>query len=183
MKITILNGNPDLSNRDFDRYLETLQEALEDGGHAVTCMTLRDLNLHYCNGCFGCWVKTPGECLARDDSGGVRRAVIGSDLTVFASPLVMGFVSALTKKMMDKMIPLLHPYIVFDRGEMHHLARYKRYPQLGLLLQKTIGSDDEDLALASEIVSRTAINFKSKLCFTKLIEEPIQEVVNEINHI
>lgn len=183
MKITILNGNPDLFNRDFDRYLETLQEALENGGHTITCVALRNLNLRYCNGCFGCWVKTPGECLARDDSDGVCRAVIGSDLTVFASPLVMGFVSALTKKTMDKMIPLVHPYIVFDQGELHHLARYKRYPQLGLLLQKTIGSDDEDLALTSEIVSRTAINFKSKLRFTKLIEEPVQEVVHEINRI
>ncbi len=104
-------------------------------------------------------MKTPGECVARDDSAQVCRAVINSDLTLFASPLRMGFVSALLKKTLDKLIPLLHPYIVEDQGEAHHRARYVAYPSFGLLLEQGAGADAGDVTLTTEILSRTALNY------------------------
>ena len=64
MKITILNGNPEAS--PLDAYLAQLKAALENTGHRVTQLDLRSLPLRYCVGCFGCWVKTPGECVSRD---------------------------------------------------------------------------------------------------------------------
>ena len=68
------------------------------------------MDVRYCVGCFGCWVKTPGECVSKDGSHDIRREVINSDLVLFASPLIMGFTSALLKKAHDKLIPLIHPY-------------------------------------------------------------------------
>ena len=62
--------------------------------------TLRELNLHHCTGCFGCWIKTPGRCVARDDGPRVLAAEITSDFVLLASPLVLGFPSALLKKML-----------------------------------------------------------------------------------
>ena len=44
MKITILNGNPQPSG--FDSYLDHLQTTLEAGGHTVTRLDLRSMNLH-----------------------------------------------------------------------------------------------------------------------------------------
>jgi multimeric flavodoxin WrbA len=64
MKITILNGNPELSG--FDGYLAQVKCLLEDQHHSVTQLDLRSLPLRHCVGCFGCWVKTPGMCVARD---------------------------------------------------------------------------------------------------------------------
>jgi multimeric flavodoxin WrbA len=89
MKITILNGNQEPSR--FDSYLEQLESALKTGGHVVTRLDLRDLSLRYCVGCWGCWVKTPGECKAQDASVEMDRAVINSDFTLWAAPLKMGF--------------------------------------------------------------------------------------------
>ena len=43
---------------------------------------------------------------------------------------------ALLKRAADQMIPLVHPYIVIEGGEMHHRARYERYPLMGLLLAR-----------------------------------------------
>ena len=93
MKITILNGNPGSSS--FDNYLGRLKATLEDSGqgHTVSQIDLRDLDMSYCIGCFGCWVKTPGVCSSSDGSCEMRRAVIQSDFTLWAAPMLMGFPS------------------------------------------------------------------------------------------
>lgn len=183
MKITILNGNPDSKNKDFDQYLLDLKRSLEICNHRVRLFRLRDMNIKYCIGCFNCWLKTPGECFAKDESHDICREYINSDLAIFTSPVIMGFVSALLKKINDKLIPLIHPYLEMVNGECHHLARYDRYPALGLILAKDDRTDDEDIEIIREIYRRDAINLKTSLSFAKLTDNPIEEVCNEINNI
>ena len=134
MNITILNGNPDERSQEFDRYLTNLIDTLQAHGHSITAFTLREMDIRSCNGCFGCWIKTPGECFSPDDGHLIRQAVIRSDFTLWASPLRMGFPSACLKMIMDKSIPLIHPYFVVENNEAHHRPRYGHYPRLGLLL-------------------------------------------------
>jgi multimeric flavodoxin WrbA len=68
MKITILNGNPVGERNPFDRFLEELSRALEKENHTVNKLELRNMGINYCTGCWGCWLKTPGRCVIRDDS-------------------------------------------------------------------------------------------------------------------
>ncbi|MBN1485084.1 MAG: flavodoxin family protein [Chloroflexia bacterium] len=182
MRITILNGNPDAGNQAFDDYLRQLAAALQ-GQHDVAILDLRELDIHYCTGCFGCWVKRPGQCVVQDESARVCRAAVQSDFLLLASPLIMGFVSALLKKTNDKMLPLIHPYFAVDQGEAHHRARYERYPLLGLLLDKGPDSDDEDVVITTEIYQRTALNMKSRLAWAGLTQEPVQEVAHAIDRL
>lgn len=181
MKITILNGNPEAGDSPFDRYVDKLVTALSVENHAVENLKLRDMEIKTCTGCFGCWVKTPGECIVPDDSHEVCRAMINSDFLLWAAPMRMGFPSALLKKMMDKSIPLIHPYFVVDHGEAHHRPRYEHYPRIGLLLEGEAGTDDADLALVSDIFSRTALNMKSRLEFVYTTDTQIQDVVLAIS--
>lgn len=180
MKITILNGNPNPQQYALDHYLAQLNKTLTAGQHEVTLLNLRDMDIRYCIGCFGCWVKTPGECVTRDGSSQVCRAVINSDFTLWASPLRMGFPSALLKKAMDKSIPLIHPYGVVDQNEAHHLKRYHHYPSLGLLIEKEAGTDETDLAIISDIFSRTALNMKSRLVFSATTNQPAEVLAQAI---
>jgi multimeric flavodoxin WrbA len=182
MNITILNGNPDAQNRVFDGYVCELAAILQAGGHTVNHLMLREMNISYCIGCFGCWVKTPGECQSADDSHLVRRAIIGADVMVWASPLRMGFPSALLKQVMDKSIPLLHPYFEFDQNEVHHRARYKHYPRLGLLMQREPDSDANDIHIVTDLFRRNALNMKSHLSFAALTDEPVNVVAHAIIH-
>lgn len=183
MKICILNGNPGSIRNGLARYLKELGAALEAEKYAVVQFSLKDLTIKYCTGCFGCWVRTPGECVAKDDSALVCRELVRSDLALFASPVIMGFPSALLKKTGEKLIPLIHPYFVIDRGEVHHRARYDHYPQLGLILQRNADTDDEDMDIITRIYERTALNLKSRLAFVRSTDTSIGEVVNEINSI
>jgi multimeric flavodoxin WrbA len=185
MKITILNGNPDAGNTTFDAYVKHLTETLTTRQHQAITLPLRDMDIKYCTGCWGCWVKTPGECVARDDLADVCRAVINADFVLLASPVCMGFPSALLKKTVEKLIPLIHPYSALAQGEAHHMARYDKYPLMGLLLEKRGDANDadvhpEDIQIISDIFSRTALNFKTQLAFTELTSTPASEVAEAI---
>jgi multimeric flavodoxin WrbA len=181
MKVTILNGNPDASNTIFDDYLKKLSEILSSESNQVIIFTLRDMDIKYCRGCWGCWVKTPGECLVEDDTREIRCKFIPSDLVLFASPVRMGFTSALLKRAHERLLPLIHPYLELVDGEVHHIARYDKYPLMALLLEKGEDVDEEDIKIISDIYRRDAINFKTSFCFTKSTSDPLEEVANEIN--
>ncbi len=178
MKITLLNGNPDPSA--FDACLAQLHSALAADGHTVTRLDLRDMPLRYCVGCWGCWAKTPGQCASQDASLEMDRAVINSDFTLWAAPLKMGYPAALLKMAMDKHIPLIHPYMVVDQGEAHHLKRYPRYPRLGLLVQKEADTDERDLQIITDLYCRTALNLKTRLEFCLTTATPVLDITRRI---
>ncbi len=183
MKITILNGNPAEDNLDFERYVANLVGILDGKRHTVDVIPLRQMEIKTCLGCWGCWVRTPGECVFADDSADVRRRVINSDALLFASPVIMGFTSGLLKKTCDKLIPLVLPYIEMDQGECHHIKRYDSYPVLGLLLQPLEDCDEEDVGIISDCYRRLSINFKSRLAFVKRTTDEPREVARAFDTI
>jgi multimeric flavodoxin WrbA len=168
MNINILNGNPQPSS--FDSYLFDLCEELKNRGNQVELLNLRELGLKYCTGCFDCWTKTPGLCQRDLASQGMDRVVINSDFTLWATPLKMGFPSALLKTAFDKHLPLIHPYLVVDQGEAHHLKRYPKYPRVGLLVEKETDTIPEDINILRDIFARTALNLKTRLEFLETTE-------------
>lgn len=178
MNITILNGNPSASA--FDEYLARLAARLNANGHSILQLNLRELPLRFCVGCWGCWVKTPGQCVTGDASLEIDKAVINSDLTLWAAPLKMGFPTALLKMALDKHIPLIHPYMEVDQNEAHHLRRYSRYPRLGLLVEKEADTDVEDLRILTDIFARTALNLKTRLEFFETTDAPVDEITRKI---
>lgn len=181
MKVTLINGNPDAENTYFEAYTRDLLDLIQQNGGTASCFTLREMTMISCTGCWGCWVKTPGECLFRDDTRLIRKEVIHSDWVIFMSPLIMGFTSALMKILQDKFIPLVHPYIELVNKECHHEKRYESYPKIGLVYAREAETDNEDLKIVSDIYSRFAINFKSEFAIFKSIEEPIESLIDEIN--
>jgi hypothetical protein len=183
MKITILNGDPQAGHTEFNGYLKDLAGLLERQGHVVVRLDLQGMRIEPCIGCWGCWVKTPGRCVVADDSDNIRSEFINSDLVLFASPVIMGFTSALLKKAHDKLIPLLHPYFELVQEEVRHIGRYDRYPRTGLLLAKDRDTDDEDIGIISEIYRRNALNLKTSLCFSACTDRPPEEIAHEIDGI
>jgi multimeric flavodoxin WrbA len=179
MRITLVNGEPDPQSA-FDLYVRELAARMGAQGHDVAEITLRDIDLHGCTGCFGCWLKTPGECVQHDAGADLCRAVINSDLLVFAAPMHMGYPSALLKRSVERLIPLLHPYIEIEGGEMHHRKRYERYPDVALIVSAGSDTNAEDLDLTRELWGRMARNFKSRLALFAVADRSSEEVANEL---
>ena len=178
MKIVLLNGNSAPSG--FDKYLRNLKTDLESKDHQVTQLDMRELGLKYCIGCFDCWTKTPGICDSDEASREMGRAVINSDFTLWAAPLKMGFPSATLKMGLDKHLPLIHPYMMVDQGEAHHLKRYEKYPRVGLLVEREEDTTDQDLKIITDLLSRTALNFKTKLEFLETTDLDVGDLRNKI---
>jgi multimeric flavodoxin WrbA len=183
MNVLFLNGNPEPQNTIFDAYLSHVANILRFKKHAVTILKLRDMNIRGCTGCFDCWVKTPGECVMPDESRTVRREFLGSDVVLFASPVIMGFTSALLKRAQDKLIPLLHPYFAIIGREFHHRRRYEKYPLFGLLLEREDDTDAEDIEIIRQIFRRNALNFHTSLRFAESVDFPVEQAADAIDGI
>lgn len=179
MKITILNGDMQHRKSDFSDYIEGLANKMK-GNNTVDLYHLNNLNLHYCTGCWNCWWKTPGICSTKDDAEAILTSVINSDFFIFASPLMAGFTSSALKKITDRFVGLLHPYIFLKNGECHHKKRYDKYPDFGLILEKEPDTDDEDINIIKDIYDRFAINFHSQRKYMKFIDnDKMEDIIYE----
>ena len=81
------------------------------------------------------------------------------------------------------MIPIVHPYFTMRAGKIHHKKRYKTCPLLGVLIEKEIDTDEEDLEIVRAIYERVAIEMASSLVFFDSVERPPEGVAYAItNH-
>jgi multimeric flavodoxin WrbA len=187
MNIMMVNGNPNEQDMGFEQFVENLVQTLKDEPHhQVEYFIVRTMNIKPCKGCFGCWVKTPGECTRKDEGNVLSQTYMNVDLVIHASPILMGFLSALTKKVLDRNISILLPYFDLFDGEVHHRPRYnlQRYPDFAFLLQKESDTDNEDMTIIQTIIDRNVKNMKGQNRFIKTINDiTIREVLNEINRL
>jgi hypothetical protein len=183
MEIVILNGDMEPGNSAFTRVLHKLASDLGKH-HNIQLFDLAGMNLKPCTGCWSCWVKTPGLCPTKDDAELIFGAVINAGLLIFASPLMAGFTSSLLKRITDRLIVLIHPYLQIINGEHHHRKRYERYPDFGLVVSPEPDTDAEDLLIVKSIYDRLAINFHSRQRFFKVLEHNnFNAIINEARHI
>lgn len=161
MKAVIFDG----SRTDDDLSSEMqghVEGALREMGYAVETLHFRSMKMARCTGCFGCWVKSPGECTIDDAGRLIPRGVIGTDLLVFHTPVTFGGYSSTLKVGLDRMIPILLPFFKDVGGEIHHPLRYDvKYPfvlGVGVLAEQ----DGEAEAIFARLVNRNGWNMQGR---------------------
>ena len=135
-----------------------LVDALEQTRAEITVFPLREMKLAHCIGCRACWVETPGVCRYREAGAAIVETVLQSDTTVLFTPVTFGGYSAQLKQVVDRWVSLCLPYLRSERGEIHHVARYPRFPRL-VALGIEARSNPTDAELFRHLVGRNAINF------------------------
>ena len=95
----------------------------------VEYFKLKDHNIKECTGCYTCWTKTPGQCVFNDDMTMLREKCRAADLVIFASPLYIFNVTGIMKTFMDRLLPLMKPYMLID--EAGHTLHPDRFPEKG----------------------------------------------------
>jgi hypothetical protein len=138
--------------------LEALGDLLGRRGWEVDAIALRQAKIAPCRSCFGCWVRTPGECVIEDEGREVARRFIGSHLAVLLSPVTFGGYSFELKKALDRMICLIHGLFCRRAGVTRHPPRYPAYPGLlgvGLLSE----AEQQAEALFGRLIESNSHNF------------------------
>jgi multimeric flavodoxin WrbA len=157
MKAVIFDGSKD---GDFviKKIEAELEEQLSKINWEIEILELRKLKIAECTSCFGCWIKTPGICAIDDDGRETTKKYVQSDLAIWISPITFGGYSYELKKALDRIIPSIMPYFEPYQGQIHHGARYKKYPKLLVIGVQEPGSKNEETFLA--LAQRNALNFR-----------------------
>lgn len=138
---------------------------LTESGHVVEHWRLQEEPAHPCTGCWSCWTRTPGRCLQQDAMQQRYPSLLQADLLLIAAPLIRGFLSAGTKAVLDRSIPLALPDMELVDGECKHLPRYDRVPALAALLLPEAEDSSEDIAINIDYLRRTAEHLRTPLVF------------------
>ncbi len=124
-------------------------------------MYKNNMNVHSCTGCFGCWLKDPGNCLIQDDSRQFVYDLSRCTDFIIISRCVYGDVSPFIKKMQDRSIPNLLPFFVIREKQMHHKIRYANRYTISAYFYGP--ASEEEKETATEIIRRNSLNTDSKV--------------------
>ena len=72
----------------------------------IRYIDLSGLKIANCVGCFGCWTKTPGRCVIRDDATRVYPLIAQSDQLLYVSRIFCGGYDVPMKTMLERAIPI-----------------------------------------------------------------------------
>jgi multimeric flavodoxin WrbA len=127
LDVVLLNGAR-AKDAKVDEVTDILQSQLAPAN--VSSYRLRDLKVADCVECFGCWVKTPGQCVIDDAAREIAYKMPRSDMIVYVSPIVFGGYSYELKKVLDRQISGILPFMDRFKGEVHHPQRYEKRGKL-----------------------------------------------------
>ncbi|GFI61861.1 hypothetical protein IMSAG049_01032 [Clostridiales bacterium] len=113
-------------------------------------------NIKRCTGCFGCWVKTPGQCIIHDGYENLGKKFSECDQLIIISKCVYGSYSPFIKNVLDRSISYVHPFFEIRKGEMHHKRRYAN--KVHLVVYMYGGMTDSEKETAEELVKANALN-------------------------
>ena len=108
--------------------------SLQGMGFDLTTFAIGRDDLAFCMGCFGCWVKKPGECVIPDRMDQINRAFVASDVIIYISPIVFGQCSANIKNALDRWLPNMLPFFLTrSDGSTIHPSRYQLNPRVVII--------------------------------------------------
>jgi len=125
MKVLAINSSPRMDKGNTAMILNPFLEGMKEAGAEVELFYTRKLNINPCTGEFNCWLKTPGECYHNDDMKLILPKFIEADVVIIASPVYCFGLTGPMKNILDRIIPIAHPFLELRDGHTRHLPREK----------------------------------------------------------
>lgn len=130
MKTTII-ADKDYQPEIFNEFHQLIVRFFNYQGFETELIRIGRDDLTFCRGCFGCWIKKPGECIYNDMMSQINRSFVNSDVVVYLSPIVFGQFSANIKNALDRWLPNVLPFFeTRSDGSTIHPSRYDSYPKM-----------------------------------------------------
>lgn len=154
-----------------------LRLSLPEKGETVY-VDLSKLSISNCIGCFGCWVKTPGRCVIRDDATKVYPLIAKSRRVIYVSRIYLGGYDTIMKTMLERAIPIQQAFIRVWNGETHHIQRDVAEKDALIIGYGCDAEEEQDLF--RRLIARNASNmlFKNwRIIFAQ--EKDLEKLVHE----
>jgi len=113
-------------------------------------------SIAHCLGCFGCWVKTPGACVIRDQYGDLGELLAQCKEVTIISRCCYGGFSPFVKNVLDRSISYVLPFFVIKDGVMRHKRRYAKSARLRVWFYGEIS--EQEMATALGLAQASAVN-------------------------
>lgn len=160
----------DLTDLRFQQIFPKFSEEtkiISNNGHIKNCV-----------GCFGCWIKTPGQCVMKDGYENMGRILSQADTVTIISQCCYGGYSPFIKNVLDRSIPFLLPFFRMIDNETHHKPRYKKSFQFCVYFYgEHLTQAERDTA--KMMIYRNSINFnvsEHKVAFCESIEQLCEKI-------
>lgn len=145
-------------------------------------VNVSDQQIHFCVGCFGCWVKTPGKCVIRDDAVQIYPLIAKSEKIMYVSQLFYGSYDTAMKKMLERSLPIQQAFLRLYHGETHHIQRAVVEKEAVIIAYAPDVITDEEQTVFRHLVERNALNMMLKrwtIHFVRTceLEETVQKEV------
>jgi len=155
-----------ISDKDYQTEMfycldEAVSSCLKERGFDTEHREIGRKEITSCMGCFGCWIKEPGECVMKDGMAEINQKCMNSDIVVYLSPIVFGQFSANIKNVIDRWLPNMLPFFISrPDGSTIHSARYKTYP-MQFIIGYGDGISQEDSELFVDITKKHRTNVEA----------------------
>ena len=134
MKVLAFNTSPRKQQGTTDIILDYFLNGASEAGATVKKYYVTELDIQGCIGCFKCWTETPGRCIYRDDMDKIISEYLNADMIVFGTPIYNENITHYLQRMMERMLPLLLPWMEERQGIIYHPLRYRSKHQKIVLI-------------------------------------------------
>lgn len=149
-----------------------------DNSDEITFIDLSKMKISGCTGCFGCWIKTPGKCVIRDDAVKIYPLIAKSDKLIYVSKIKYGSYDSIMKTMLERAIPVQKAFIRIHCGETHHIQRKVAPKDARIIIYGHLSEHEK--TVFERLVARNALNMSFKEHKVKYSSETeLEKTVNE----
>jgi multimeric flavodoxin WrbA len=123
MKALAINSSPHKEKGNTALILNPFLEGMKEAGADVALHYTSDLKINPCQGDLSCWIRTPGECIYKDDMSWMIPKISQADVLVFASPVYCDCITGSLKTLIERCLPRAQPFFEMRDGHIRHPRR------------------------------------------------------------
>ncbi len=102
MKVIAINASPRIKNSNTSVILNPFLEGLKEAGAEVDLVHVQKLDIKPCLGCWTCMLKTPLQCVQKDDMAELFLKLAAANIVVWATPVYVEGPTAQLKTIVDR---------------------------------------------------------------------------------
>lgn len=141
MNILVVNGSPRGEKSNTKKVSDTFLKGIKEVNNEVqiTELNLNKKEIKSCIGCFGCWNNKERACVLKDDMSEMLKLYIEADIIIWSTPLYHHTMTSITKKFIERTLPVSSPLIMHDGEKYTHPSVYDKAERQKHILISTCG--------------------------------------------